>query len=161
MLGFSNDDVVLGDRALARVRQALVGRPDAGVVGPVGTRWNVPRAQHVEYVSTAGLEAGELVPCEVVSGFLFATGADTFARAGGFDEEYSPCGFEEVDYCTTIRLVLGMSCFAVAGVDHTHAFGISARRSWRRVSWVGGVETLGSIARRNRAHFLSKWAEEA
>ena len=80
------------------------------MVGPIGTRWDISRAKHLEYVPTVRLASGALRPCDVVSGFLFATRAATFDEAGGFDERYSPCGFEEVDYCTTARLALGMEC---------------------------------------------------
>jgi GT2 family glycosyltransferase len=160
VLCFVNDDVVLGPRALRRLwRSAL--RSDAGVTGPVGTRWDIVQAKHLAYVSMDGLTAGELRSCEVVSGFLFATRRDVYQAAKGFDEAYTPCGFEEVDYCTTVRLELGLSCFAVAGVDYRHEFGVSAWRPWRRVRYAGGTESIRSIARRNRQYFLKKWSVAA
>jgi O-antigen biosynthesis protein len=157
VLCFINDDVVLGESALRRLREAAT-REDAGVVGPVGTHWNIESATHLAYVSTAGLSAGELEPCEVVSGFLFATRRDVFRSVGGFDEAYSPCGFEEVDYCTAVRLRLGLKCYAVAGVLHHHEFGVSASRRWRRIRFDGRWESIGQIGRRNRAYFLEKWS---
>ena len=160
VLAFVNDDVKLGDRSLAMLHDALAD-PRTGVVGPVGTRWDVEEAQHLAYVDTAKLSNGERRECEVVSGFFFATRADTWRKSGGFDEAYSPCGYEEVDYCTTVRLDLGLECFAVAGVAHEHEFGVSARRAWRRVSWDGQSERLGNISARNRAHFRSKWSGKA
>lgn len=160
VLAFVNDDVRLGDRSLAMLHDAL-GDPRAGVVGPVGTRWDVAEAHHLAYVDMAKLEDGDRRECEVVSGFLFATRADTWRKSGGFDEAYSPCGFEEIDYCTAVRLDLGLACYAVAGVAHEHQFGVSARPAWRRVSWDGRSERLGSISARNRAHFRSKWTVKA
>jgi GT2 family glycosyltransferase len=153
-----NDDVVLGRDSLVLLRQAIVSEPNAGVVGPVGTRWDLAHAQHLSYVDLDGLSPGELRECEVVSGFLLATPKRVFDSVGGFDEAYTPCGFEEVDYCTAVRQKAGLRCFAVAGVKATHEFGISATRQWRRIRYDRKSETIKSIARRNRRHFLTKWS---
>jgi GT2 family glycosyltransferase len=157
VLCFCNDDVALGPRSLELLHGVLMSRLEAGVVGPVGTRWDITVPRHVEWLSTDGLAAGDTRPCDVVSGFLFALRRDVFERLGGFDESYTPCGFEEVDLCTAARLRLGLECYAVAGVEHRHEFGISAARPWRRVRFDGRSESLGSIHRRNTRHFLEKW----
>jgi hypothetical protein len=156
-----NDDVVLGPCSLALLHGALEREPTAGVVGPVGTHWDIARARHLSYLSLEGLAPGDLRECEVLSGFLIATPKRVFDSVGGFEEAYSPCGFEEVDYCTSVRLRKGLRCFAVAGVNFRHEFAISAARSWRRVHFDGRRESLGSIARRNRLHFLTKWSTVA
>jgi hypothetical protein len=153
-----NDDVIFGRDSLVLLHQALTRERTAGVVGPVGSRWDITRAQHLSYLSLEELSPGELRECEVVSGFLFATPKHVFDRIGGFEEAYTPCGFEEVDYCTAVRLEAGLSCFAVAGVEFTHEFSISAARSWRRVHYEGRSESIKSISRRNRLHFLAKWS---
>jgi GT2 family glycosyltransferase len=161
-LCFCNDDVRLARGALRRLHETLHDRPEAGVVGPVGTRWDVGRARHLDWIDTAGLEPGDVRECEVVSGFLFATRRDTFDAAGGFDEAYAPYSYEEADYCTAVRLDLGLRCYAVAGVGHEHTFGVSAVwRPWRRVRFDGRSESVWSIDRRNRRHFLAKWADRA
>jgi GT2 family glycosyltransferase len=156
VLCFINDDVVLGSSALRRLWKATQ-QLDAGVVGPVGSRWDIGAGRHREYVSMRGLARGALKPCDVVSGFLFATRSDVYRAVGGFDEAYTPCGFEEVDYCTAVRLRLGLNCYAVGGVEYEHEFGISSRRLWRRIRFNGHTESIGNIARRNREHFLDKW----
>jgi GT2 family glycosyltransferase len=113
-------------------------------------------------VDVDGLAPGQVRECEVVSGFLFATRRDTFDAAGGFDEAYAPYSYEEADYCTAVRLDLGLRCYAVAGVGHDHAFGVTAAwRPWRRVRFDGRSESVWSIDRRNRRHFLAKWADRA
>jgi GT2 family glycosyltransferase len=160
-LVFANDDVSLEPGSLGLLSEVLAREVEAGAVGPVGTRWKVSQAKHLSYVSLEGLSLGSTRECEVLSGFLFATPQHVYEASGGFDEAYTPCGFEEVDYCTTVRLDLGLKCLAVSGVDHQHVFGISAKRSWRRVKWDGRSESLGSIARRNRFHFLAKWGAKA
>jgi GT2 family glycosyltransferase len=157
VLCFVNDDVLLGPSSLRRLWEAA-RRGDAGVVGPVGTRWDIANGKHVAYVSTDPLAPGEVEPCDVVSGFLFATRAETFRTVGGFDEAYTPCGFEEVDYCTAARIRLGLNCYAVAGISYKHEFGVSGQRHWRRIRFDGRTESIRSITRRNRQHFLEKWA---
>ncbi|MDP9223363.1 MAG: glycosyltransferase [Actinomycetota bacterium] len=160
VLCFVNDDVTFGAAALRLLWRSALQR-DAGVVGPVGTRWDILRARHLAYVTMEGLTPGELRPCEVVSGFLFATRRGIYQAVQGFDEAYTPCGFEEVDYCTAVRLELNLNCYAVAGVDYEHEFGVSSWAMWRRVRYNGRAESIRSISRRNRQYFLSKWSTAA
>ena len=156
-----NDDVVLGPGSLALLHDALAGEATAGVVGPVGTQWDLTVPEHLSYLDTAGAPPGQRHECDVVSGFLFATRRRLFDDVGGFDEAYTPCGFEEVDYCSAVRLRAGMRCFAVAGVAFEHEFGISASRPWHRLAFDGRRESLRSITRRNREHFRRKWSAAA
>jgi GT2 family glycosyltransferase len=159
VLVFTNDDVVFGPRCLAMLYQALCATSDAGAVGPVGTLWDVATGQHRSWVDLSDRGAGEIESCDVLAGFLFATRREVFDQVGGFDEYYAPCSFEEVDFCTSVRLELGLSCYAVAGVEAEHEWGISRRSPpWRRVRFEGHSETLRSIHRRNREHFVAKWA---
>lgn len=155
---FANDDVELGAGALALLVEALRRNDDAGVVGPVGTRWDIAGARHLDWIDTSGEPAGALAPCEVVSGFLFACRRATYDAVGGFDERYAPFSWEEVDFCTAVR-ARGLRCYAVAGVEQRHEFGVSRRQPpWRRAHWDGRSESIWSIHRRNRRHFQSKWA---
>lgn len=158
VLVFSNDDVLLGPGSLALLHRTLLERPEAGVVGPVGTRWDLERAEHRAWLDLAGRAPGDVEACEVVSGFLFATRRETWHAAGRFDEGYAPASWEEVDFCTAVRTRLGLGCYAVAGVEHEHEFGISrAAPPWRRVRFDGRSESLRSIHRRNRRRFRDKW----
>ncbi len=159
VLVFTNDDVVFRPRSLAMLYHALREQSDAGVVGPVGTHWDVTTGQHRSWVDLSGRGDGEIERCDVLAGFLFAASREVFDQVGGFDEAYAPCSFEEVDFCTAVRLRLGLACYAVAGVDVEHEWGISRRSPpWRRVRFDGRTETLRSIHRRNRKHFIEKWA---
>ena len=158
VLVFCNDDVLLGPGSLELLYRTLVERPEAGVVGPVGTRWDLERAEHQSWLDLFGRAAGDVECCEVISGFLFATRRETWRDAGGFDEAYAPASWEEVDFCTAVRTHLGLRCYAVAGVEHKHEFGISRHAPpWRRVHFDGRAESLRSIHRRNGRRFRSKW----
>jgi GT2 family glycosyltransferase len=158
MLVFCNDDVELGPGSLAVLANALALRPDVGVVGPVGSRWDLARGEHRDWVRMDERPPGEMSECEVVSGFLFACRRETWEAVGGFDERYAPASWEEVDFCTAVRAA-GHRCYAVAGVSCGHEWGVSRRQPpWARARWNGRSETWRSIHRRNRRHFLSKWA---
>jgi GT2 family glycosyltransferase len=162
VLVFANDDLMLGRGALRELAEALAAHADAGVVGPVGSRWDVENGQHIDFVPSEGLGQGDVREVDVVSGFLFATPRAVFDELGGFDEAYTPASFEEVDYCTAVRRRLGRKCYIVGGVEHGHEWGISAKaKPWKRVAFDGRKELLWSIHRRNRRHYLSKWARSS
>jgi GT2 family glycosyltransferase len=157
-LVFCNDDVSLGPGSLALLADALDARPEAGVVGPVGSRWDLVNGRHIAWVEQNGAGASDLAACEVVSGFLFACRRESWEAVGGFDEFYAPASWEEVDFCTAVR-ASGARCYAVAGVDCRHEWGVSRRQPpWARARWDGRSETWRSIHRRNKRHFLAKWA---
>jgi GT2 family glycosyltransferase len=157
VLVFCNDDVELGPRSLERLAEALSRYPDAGVVGPVGSRWDIARGRHVAWVKPTEASGESAAPCDVVSGFLFACRRRTWEKVGGFDEFYAPASWEEVDFCTGVRAA-GSSCLAIAGVVCKHDWGVSKRQPpWARARWDGRAETWRSIHRRNRRHFLEKW----
>jgi GT2 family glycosyltransferase len=159
VLVFCNDDVALGPGSLARLAAVLAENPGVGVVGPVGSIWDLADGRHLGDVTPA--DDAELVSCDVVSGFLFACRQATWSELGGFDEAYAPASWEEVDFCTAVR-ASGLSCAAVGGVACEHEWGVSRRQMpWARVRWDGRSETWRSIHRRNRRRFLSKWAGSA
>ncbi len=157
VLVFANDDLALGPRALRLMGDVLTTRPDAGVVGPLGTLWDLSVPKHLQRLDLSDREPGELEACDVVSGFLFAMRREVWEALGGFDEAYAPCSMEEVDLCTDVRKRLGLKCYAVAGVDSEHEFGISVTRPWKRISHNGRTEFLRTVHVRNVRHFRDKW----
>lgn len=157
VLVFSNDDVLLGQRSLRLMHDALVAHEDAGVVGPDGTRWDLSVPKHLEWLDLSERAPGEVQECDVVSGFLFAVRREVLQSLGGFDEAYAPCSMEEVDFCTDVRKRAGLRCFAVAGVETEHEYGISVSRPWKLIRHSGRVELLRSIHVRNVRHFREKW----
>ncbi len=156
---FANDDLAFGPGALATLRAALLEHPEAGVVSPAGALWDLTVPKHLELVDLAGLERGEVRECDAVGGFLFALRREVFEAAGGFDEAYAPCSMEEIDLCTTITHRLGLKCYAVAGVDVAHEYGISVASPWKRIRHNGRSELLRSIHVRNVRHYRGKWRE--
>jgi GT2 family glycosyltransferase len=157
VLVFANDDVLLGPRALALMHEALTNRPEAGVVGPDGTLWDLSAPKHLERLDLSGLEPGELRACDVVSGYLFAVRREVWEALGGFDEAYAPCSYEEVDFCTDARKRLHLTCYAIAGIEVEHEYGISVSNPWKRIRHNGRSELLRSIHVRNERYFRRKW----
>jgi GT2 family glycosyltransferase len=159
VLAFCNDDVALGRDSLRLLHDTLVERPEAGVVGPDGTLWDLTVPKHLEWLDLSARRPGEIERCDVVAGFLFAMRRETWEALGGFDEAYAPCSMEDVDLCTDVRERLGLECYAVAGVETEHEYGISVTRPWKRISHNGRREFLRTIHVRNVRHFKAKWGK--
>ncbi len=157
VLVFANDDVLLGPRALRLMHAVLTTRREAGVVGPDGTIWDLSVPKHLEYLDLLDRRVGEVEACDVVSGFLFALRHEVWEALGGFDETYAPCSYEEVDLCTDVRKRLGLQCYAVAGIETEHEYGISVSNPWKRIRHNGRAELLRSIHIRNARYFREKW----
>jgi O-antigen biosynthesis protein len=157
VLVFVNDDVSLGAHSLRLLHDTLVEREEAGVVGPDGTLWDLAVPKHLQWLDMSGREPGEVERCDVVAGFLFAMRREVWEALGGFDEAYAPCSMEDVDLCTDVRKRLGLECYAVAGVQTEHEYGISVVRPWKRISHNGRTEFLRSVHVRNMRHFKDKW----
>jgi GT2 family glycosyltransferase len=137
---------------------ALVQHPEAGIVGPAGAQFDFVAGKQIAAISTAGLRQGEVRQCDAVSGFLLAMRRSDFDAIGGFDEAYAPASMEEIDLAVAVREKLGLGCFVVAGVEVAHEYQVSVGRPWRRIDHNGRREFLFAIHRRNRRHFLRKWA---
>jgi GT2 family glycosyltransferase len=158
VLVFANDDASLGPRSLELLARALEEHEKAGVVGALGSRFDFRTGRHISWVDAAGKRPGELEPCDLVAGFLFALRRRDFQAVGGFDEAYAPATMEEVDLTVAVERRLGLRSFVVAGVAYEHDFGVSSAPVWRRIDHNGRREFLFAIHRRNRRHFYRKWS---
>jgi GT2 family glycosyltransferase len=152
LLAFANDDVSLGAESLSALADVLIGHPDVGIVGPEAVSAGVLPAPD------AGQLVGGGVVAEAVLGALLMVRRADYDAVGGFDEAYTPCLWEEIDFAYAVRSRLGLRCVAVP-VAFDHQARISARRSWpwARVQFSGGSESLWSIRRRNRRRLEAKW----
>lgn len=160
VLVFVNDDVLLGTGALKLIHDVLATRKQAGVVGPDGTLWDLTVPKHLQRLDLSSRKTGETEVCDVVSGYLFGVRREVWEAVGGFDETYAPCSYEEVDFCTDVRKRLGLECYAIAGVETEHEYGISVSNPWKRIRHNGRSEFLRSIHVRNARYFKRKWQEE-
>jgi GT2 family glycosyltransferase len=159
ILVFANDDALPQPSSLARLADALLADPLAGVVGPAGARWDTRTGEAGADIDASALLLGERVEVEAVSGFLFACRRAVFEAVGGFDEQFAPASWEEIDFCTAMR-AQGLRNYVVGAVAVEHEYGISRPQPpWRRIRFDGRSESIWSVHRRNRRHFLSKWSD--
>ena len=91
-----------------------------------------------------------------ISGYLFLTKRHVFDEVGGFDSNYTPCFYEEIDYSFAVR-ALGYKCLVVPGVDvaHRRMHGVSAKRV--AVEYFGKSEMTDAVTQRNHDYFVRKW----
>jgi GT2 family glycosyltransferase len=147
-LCFVNDDVTIGPGAIEALAEVLE-REDVGEVGPRGARWN--NGAHDRYVGLTQVEEAD-----AISGFLFMIKASVYRQVGGFDVEYTPAGFEEIDMSYAIQR-LGKKCLVVPGLDvkHAHHHGVSAYRS--DIGYFDKTVDTETLHERNKAYFMKKW----
>jgi GT2 family glycosyltransferase len=159
ILVFANDDTELGAGALAELVVALESLPRAGIVGPLGMERIPRRFEHLRRRASATPK--QAIPVSALFGFLMAVRREVYEAVGGFDERYSPCLWEEIDFSTAVRQKLGLRCYQLPGIAVRHEFGISARRSWpwTRVPYAGGKPTLRAVRRRARRLYAAKWED--
>jgi len=151
-LCFLNDDVAVGPGAMEGLLDVLA-RDGVGQVGPKGARWK--GAEHDCFVGEQTIEEAD-----AISGFLFLIRAGLFRELGGFDVNYSPAGFEEIDMSCAIRRA-GYRCLVVPGLDvkHYHQHGVSAYRS--DIQYLGHTIDTVTLHERNKAYFMKKWGIDA
>lgn len=145
---YLNDDVAVGKKSMEQLCE-LFNDPSVGEVGPAGSYW-----EDLRHHSFA--EGGQPVETDVISGFCFLVRAATFRSLGGIDVEFSPAGYEEIDFSFRIRQA-GMKCVVSPGVDikHFHHHGVSAQKV--EISYLNKVIDTVALHEKNTAHFRKKW----
>jgi len=129
VLLFLNNDVVIGGDYIAPILAALEMYPYALVGAEVlgfDTGWN---------------KFGELV-IPYVPGWCVACTRQKFDDVGGFDEQYSPCDYEDID-------------FSYGAKTYLHAVKLPIRH----LSGQSGTQMPNrrAITERNRVKFAEKW----
>jgi GT2 family glycosyltransferase len=150
-LCFVNDDVEIGKGAVESLYEVLMSTPGGGQVGPRGARWRA--GAHERWVGEKTIEEAH-----AVSGFMFLIRGDLFRQIGGFDVQYTPAGFEEIDMSFEIRR-RGGKCLVVPNlpIHHHHHHGVSAYRT--DIAYLGKSIDTDSLHERNRRYFLAKWKD--
>jgi GT2 family glycosyltransferase len=150
LLCYLNDDVSVEAGALERLAKALRSDPSIGQIGPAGSFWR--DCQHHAFA-----EFAEPSDADVVSGFCFMVRASTFHQLGGFDVNFSPAGYEEIDFSYRVRQA-GLRCVVDpdAAIKHFHHHGVSAQRT--DIHYLDQVIDTETLHQRNRAYFRTKWA---
>ncbi len=113
---FLNPDTEVTPGFVGELRRALVDHPRAGIVGckiyyPHGRRLQHAGACILANGRTEHFGAGEedrgqfdeVRECDYVTGAGFIVRREVLEALGGFDEDFFPAYFEEVDLCTRAR----------------------------------------------------------
>ncbi len=151
-----NSDLNLSEETVEKLENHLLKIPEAAIVGPQGSFFNFYKAQDLAYFDKNSFDS----PFEVdaVSGFLFAVKTELFNNGIlKFDNQYTPCYFEEWDMGLQIKKA-GMKSYIVPVGGYNHEWSGSIR-SLRVIEYLDKEETAGEILNRNRILFLNKWKE--
>jgi GT2 family glycosyltransferase len=149
ILCYLNDDISIAPGALERLAQTIREDFTIGQIGPAGSFWR--DCQHHSFA-----ELDTLGDVNVVSGFCFMLRAATFHQLGGFDVNFSPAGYEEIDFSYRVRKA-GLRCVVDpnAAIKHFHHHGVSAQRT--KISYLDHVIDTEMLHNRNGAYFREKW----
>ena len=113
---FLNPDLVVQPRWLRALQEALAGHPEADAAG---IKLLYPDGRTLQHAGAGLRPNGEtfhrgwgepdrgqydvLEPVECVTGAVFAVRRRALEALGGFDEDYYPAYFEEIDFCARLR----------------------------------------------------------
>lgn len=152
-LCFCNDDVEFTDKtAFGQLVNILKEDNSIGEIGPAGGRW---------YRDASGPRTGlnTMEEADEISGFFFLIPTNVFEKTGGFDNNYTPAGCEEIDMSFKIRS-LGFKCMVVpnTGIIHHGNHGVSSKRTLVRY-FNHEIDTI-ELDKKNKAYFLKKWYRE-
>jgi len=149
-LCFVNDDVRIGKDSVEKLLEYLVKNPDVGQVGPKGSVW--VDCQHSHFVGIERPEEGS-----AISGFMFMAREDVYRKVGGFDNAYSPAGYEEIDFGFAITN-LGMKNVVIPNLDihHNEHHGVSSFSSV--IHYLGKSISTEELHERNGRIFRKKWS---
>ncbi len=149
-----NSDLHLTKETILNMEDFLLKLPDAAIVGPQGSFFNFHSAKDMLYFNKNSFR--HPMDVDAVSGFLFAVKTELFnSGVLKFDNQYTPCYFEEWDMGLQIKQN-GLKSFIVPVNGYEHEWSGSIR-ALRKINYLDKEETAGEILNRNRQLFWSKW----
>ena len=150
---FMNDDVILkDDSALNEMLNLLNTNPEIGNIGPQGSFWK--NFEHEKFYT-------ENVPgkADVVSGFFFITKKSVFKKIGGFDNNYTPAGCEEIDYCFNVTKNKYLNyIYPTDSILHSTVHGISARDT--DIKYLDKTINTKVLDLKNKEYLKNKWSKK-
>lgn len=149
VLCFLNDDVSIGKLALDKLYDYLIKNEKIGQVGPEGSYWK--NCAHVELI-----DCRKPTIADVISGFCFLIKADLYYKLGGFDTNFSPAGYEEIDMSYRIRQA-GYDCIVYPDrtIKHFHHHSVSSQNT--DISFMGKTINTVDLHKINTKKFKIKW----
>lgn len=151
-----NSDLNISRETIEKLEDHLLKLPDAAIVGPQGSFFNFYKAKDLAYFNKNTFNTP--IEVDAVSGFFFAVKTDLFNNGVlKFDNQYTPCYFEEWDMGLQIKIT-GLKSYIVPLIGYNHEWSGSIR-ALKVIKYLDKEETAGEILNRNKALFLNKWKE--
>ena len=149
-----NADLHISKETIENIERYLLNLPEAAIVGPQGSFYNFEAAKDILYFNKGTFK--NPIAVDAVSGFLFAVKTELFnSGVIKFDNQYTPCYFEEWDLGLQIKQQnLKSYIVPVNGYEHEWSGSI---RALRTIKYLKREETAGEILDRNRKLFWDKW----
>ncbi|MGE5680449.1 MAG: glycosyltransferase [Bacillota bacterium] len=149
-----NSDLHVEKETVEILDNALNELEGAAIVGPQGSYFNYDSGEDIQYFDKGSFNYPIVV--DAVSGFFFAVKTEYF-NSGilKFDNQYTPCYFEEWDLGLQIKLV-NLKSYIVPAVGYEHEWSGSIR-ALRKIRYMKKEETAGEILERNKKLFRQKW----
>ncbi|MDA8239464.1 MAG: glycosyltransferase [Nitrospiraceae bacterium] len=153
-----NNDVVVTENWLRRMKECLNSAPDIGIVGPMTNNISgIQKVAKIEYDSMDGLpefaqifrvkNRHRLIPSRRVVGFCMLFRRELVERVGLLDEGFGSGNFEDDDFC--LRAVLEGYRNFIAGDVFIHHYG-SRSFAGNKVDYVSAMAA-------NKKIFAEKW----
>ena len=151
-----NSDININKETIEILEENLLKLPDAAIVGPQGSFFNFYKTKDIAYFDKNSFSSP--VEVDAVSGFLFAVKTELFNKGKlKFENQYTPCYFEEWDMGLQIKLA-GLKSYIVPASGYNHEWSGSIR-ALKTIKYLNKEETSREILNRNRVLFLNKWNE--
>ncbi len=129
-----NSDLNISRETIERLEDHLLKLPDAAIVGPQGSFFNFYKAKDLAYFNKNTFNTP--IEVDAVSGFLFAVKTELFNKGIlKFDNQYTPCYFEEWDMGLQIKLA-GLKSYVVPTTGYNHEWSGSIR-ALRIIKYIG------------------------
>lgn len=154
VLCFVNDDVEIGVGSIDKMVTILLSNDEIGEIGPAGGKFDA-------LLGTPGprVQGNENEEVDEVSGYLFIIRRKVYDLTGGFDTNYTPASFEEIDMSFKIRS-LRHKCIVVPNLNiiHHNYDGISTKFNVPLVYFDKTISTK-ELYERNKRIFINKWSK--
>jgi GT2 family glycosyltransferase len=150
-----NADLHVKPEAIQELEYYLHSLPNAVFVGPQGTYLDFKNLRIIQYFEKGNFD--KPIRTHDVSGFFFGIHLQRYLdHKLCFDVRYSPCFMEEWDMGMQV-LNAGLASYTIPVTAFEHAWGISAEKENRPISYFGRTVYRNDILQDNRKRFLEKW----
>lgn len=149
LLLFCNDDVFIENKSVEELCNQLTKNKKLAVCGPKGSYWE--NGKHKSHI-----DSNSKISPNVISGFCFMIKSKILDEIGGFDINFTPAGYEEVDMCfRVLKKGYEIKILHEILIKTEPAHGISARDT--TIKYFDNEINTKDLHKRNTEYFFKKW----